>query len=97
MSANLNQLASQDLAKGAKTAAAAGPAFEHHFSPDELAEMWSLSPDTVRRLFEREPGVFVIEHTKNKARRRYRTLRIPESVAVRVHRRMTNSLAMLTR
>ena len=76
---------------------AAAPAFERHYTPDQLAEMWSLSPDTVRRLFEREPGVFVIEHTKNKALRRYRTLRIPESVALRVHRRMTNSLAMLNR
>jgi len=90
----LGRLASQE---GAQTAAAAASAFERHFSPDELAEMWSLSPDTVRRLFEREPGVFLIQHTKNQARRRYRTLRIPESVALRVHRRMTNSLAMLNR
>jgi hypothetical protein len=67
-------------------------AFEHHFSPDELAKLWGLSLDTVRRLFEREPGVLVIEHTKNTARRRYRTLRIPDSVASRVHGRRTNSL-----
>lgn len=73
------------------------PAFERHFSPDELAELWGLSSDTMRRLFEREPGVLVVEHTKNNARRRYRTLRIPESVALRVHRRMTNCLGVQKR
>lgn len=64
-------------------------ALERHYSPDELAAIWSLSADTVRRIFEREPGVLVIEQTKSMAKRRYRTIRIPESVALRVHRRMT--------
>jgi len=63
------------------------PVLERHYAPEEIADLWSLSADTVRRLFEREPGVMVIERTK---KRRYRTLRIPESVALRVHRRMTN-------
>jgi hypothetical protein len=67
----------------------ASPALERHYTPDELAQLWTLSPDTIRRLFEREPGVLVIEHAKAKTRRRYRTFRIPESVALRVHRRMT--------
>jgi hypothetical protein len=66
-------------------------AMEHHYSPDELAKLWNLSTDTVRRLFEREPGVLVIEQAKTRARR-YRTLRIPESIAARVHRRLTNPL-----
>jgi len=74
------------------------PALEPHYSPDQLAKMWGLSSDTVRRMFEREPGVLVIEHTKSLSRRRYRTLRIPESVALRVHRRMTNNpVALLNR
>jgi len=34
-----------------------GPVLERHFSVEELAGIWSLSADTVRRLFEREPGV----------------------------------------
>jgi len=67
-----------------------GTALERHYSPDELGKLWNLSTDTVRRLFEREPGVLVIEHPRGRATRRYRTLRIPESVALRVHRRMTN-------
>jgi hypothetical protein len=72
-------------------------ALERHYAPDELGQIWKLSTDSVRRLFEHEPGVLIIEHLKSKAKRRYRTLRIPESVALRVHRRMTNALAMPTR
>ena len=90
MSANLNQLASQDLAKGATTAAAAASAFERHFSPDELAEMWSLSPEVVRELFKREPGVLVLGNDGGRGKRGYHTLRIPESVVERVHRRLCN-------
>jgi hypothetical protein len=63
---------------------------EHHYAPDELGNLWNLSADTVRRLFEREPGVLVIQHARGRGARRYRTLRIPKSVAERVHRRMTN-------
>jgi hypothetical protein len=62
---------------------------ERHYSPEELSQIWNLSADTVRRLFEREPGVLVIERSRSRARR-YRTLRIPESVAQRVHRRLSN-------
>src|SRR5262252_525315 len=65
------------------------PALERHYAPYELGQIWNLSADSVRRLFEHEPGVLVIEHLKSKAKRRYRTLRIPESVVERVHRRMT--------
>ena len=67
--------------------------FERHYTPEELGDLWALSTDSVRRLFEREPGVLVIERTRTSARR-YRTLRIPESVALRVHRRLTNVVAM---
>ena len=63
---------------------------ERHYSPDELAALWNLSGDTVRRLFEREPGVLVIERARSRNARHYRTLRIPESVAERVHRRLSN-------
>ena len=68
-----------------------GLALEHHFSPEQLGDIWGLSADTVRRVFEGEPGVLIIEQAR-RSTRRYRTLRIPESVALRVHRRMSNSL-----
>jgi hypothetical protein len=71
----------------------AGTVGELHFSPEQLGERWNLSADTVRRLFEKEPGVLVIERKRSRARR-YRTLRIPESVAQRVHRRLTNPVDM---
>jgi transcriptional regulator GlxA family with amidase domain len=58
---------------------------ERHYTVAELAEQWNLSRDTIRRLFENEPGVVVFTHPKlNK--RVYRTLRIPESVAKRKYR-----------
>ena len=65
-------------------------AFERHYSPSEIATMWSLSEDAVRRLFENEPGVLVLSDAKP-GMRRYRTLRIPESVALRVHRKLSLS------
>ena len=66
------------------------PSMEPHFSVAQVAERWGLSADTVRRLFVHEPGVLVIEPVRGRfSRRRYRTLRIPESVAERVHRRLS--------
>jgi hypothetical protein len=60
--------------------------FERHFSIKQLAEMWNLSQDSVRRLFLDEPGVVVLQR-KRPHRRSHKTLRIPESVAARVYRR----------
>jgi hypothetical protein len=71
-------------------------ATERHYSPDELAALWNLSGDTVRRLFGREPGVLVIQRARSRDARGYRTLRIPESVAQRVHRRLSNPPAART-
>jgi hypothetical protein len=69
---------------------AVSPEFaERHFTVEDVADLWSLSSDTVRRLFEREPDVLVLESTRGFGRkRRYRTLRIPECVVARVYRRM---------
>ena len=64
---------------------------ERHYSPAELAELWNLSADTVRRMFENEPGILVFENPVRSSSRRFRTLRIPESVAQRVYMRFSNS------
>ena len=61
--------------------------FDRHYSVEELAQLWNVSGDFVRRLFLHESGV-VIFFNHRPGRRVYRTLRIPESVALRVHRRM---------
>lgn len=75
---------------GAPNPGPVGVSLERHFSPDQIGEMWGLSTDSVRRIFEREPGVLIIERDPSHKARRYRTLRIPQSVAERVHRRMAN-------
>lgn len=61
---------------------------ERHYAVDEVAEMWHLSPDKVRDLFENEPGVLVIGDPSARHKRRYRTLRIPQTVLNRVHTRL---------
>jgi hypothetical protein len=60
---------------------------ERHYSIEELAKMWNMSDDFLRRLFLREAGVIVF-HNQRPGRRVYRTVRVPQSVALRVHRRM---------
>jgi hypothetical protein len=65
------------------------PTFERHFTVAELAALWNLSKDTVRRCFQREAGVIEIVGRKKVSKRRYITLRIPKSVALRVHRRLS--------
>lgn len=68
--------------------------FERHYSVKEIAVMWGLSQDVVRELFADEPGVLVIgDKTGRRKKRRYATLRIPESVVERVHRRRENVAA----
>ena len=65
---------------------------DHHFSPDELAQAWGLSADTIRRIFEHEPGVLIFQNPVRAAHvRRRRILRIPREVAERVYRRVSNS------
>ena len=63
---------------------------ERHYAVAQVGELWNLSPDVVRKLFEREPGVFVLGDPGSRTKRRYTTLRIPQSVVERVHRRLCN-------
>jgi len=61
---------------------------EPHYTVDQVAEMWSLSRDSVRRMFLSEPDVPKIARPGNRYKRPYVTLRIPENVLSRVYRRM---------
>ncbi|HEV2493290.1 MAG TPA: hypothetical protein VG204_09490 [Terriglobia bacterium] len=63
---------------------------ERHHTVAEIAEVWNLSRDAVRKIFEREPGVLVLGNDGSRSKRGYHTLRIPESVMERVHRRLRN-------
>ena len=61
-----------------------------HYTVAEIAIMWKLSEESVRKLFEKEPDVLVFGNQKPRfGRRRYLTLRIPEFVVERVHRRLS--------
>jgi hypothetical protein len=61
---------------------------EKHYSVLELAALWNLSENTIRRIFENEPGVLKWGSKEGRFKRRYTTLRIPETVVLRVHRRL---------
>jgi hypothetical protein len=63
-------------------------AFERHYTVAQLSKLWFFSESTIRRLFIREPGVITIAHKPTKVRRGYTSLRIPERIAQRVHRRL---------
>lgn len=79
--------ASDVAADGTKTEQQTVP-FETLYTVAELVKLWALSADTIRRLFEHEAGVLIFTIQK-RGRRRYRTFRIPRSVAERVYRRLT--------
>ena len=44
---------------------------QRHYTVPEVADMWNLSPDAVRRLFEIEPGVLVLGDNGRRGTRRY--------------------------
>ena len=62
---------------------------ERHYTVAEVAASWNLSEDAVRKIFQNEPGVLIIGDQGSRHKRRYTTLRIPESVLERVHRRFS--------
>lgn len=61
---------------------------EEHYKPAELAKLWTLSPDSIRRLFANEPDVVRLGRQKP-GKRRYSSMRIPASVAARVHKKLS--------
>ena len=56
----------------------------------ELAGIWGVSDETVRRIFEEEDGVLDVQTPRQRKskKRPYRNLRIPGLVALRVQNRM---------
>ena len=61
---------------------------ERHWTVAEISAAWNLSEDVIRRLFSQEPGVLVISRRMKSTKRRYTTLRIPQSVLEAVYKRM---------
>jgi hypothetical protein len=73
---------------------ALAPALEKHYSVGEIAELWGISDNTARKLFADEPGVLSWGSEEKMGRYRsrgYRSIRVPESVMIRVHRRLRAS------
>jgi hypothetical protein len=65
------------------------PPIEPAYSPQQIAKAWNLSVETVRKIFEDEPGVFKITLRRlvKRGGRPYVTLRVPENVVERVARK----------
>src|ERR1035441_1496687 len=62
-------------------------AIEPHFTVPELSKLLGQVRKPVRRLFEDEPTAVRIRTAPQPGKRSYTTYRIPESTALRVHRR----------
>lgn len=59
---------------------------ERHFTIHELSKMWHFSVEFVRQIVKDEPGV--TEWVRQQpGKRRYRVLRVPQSVVERLYRR----------
>jgi hypothetical protein len=69
------------------------PALEKHYTVLELADLWQLSPDTIRALFHNTPGVLRIVRPERRNKRGYTSLRIPESVAQKRHAELNGRAA----
>jgi len=66
---------------------------ERPYSIQDLMVLHNLSYRTVVRLYENEPGVQVLQSSREHQRkigRRYRTIRVPRHVYMRVKHRLEN-------
>jgi hypothetical protein len=64
-------------------------ALERHYTPAQLAEKWSISQKLVRAIFADEPGVLRVNRPEKRNKRGYCSMRIPESLAITMHQRMS--------
>jgi hypothetical protein len=62
--------------------------FERHYRIGDLARIWGLGRETVRKLVKDDPGVIKIRMGRKKAHTFYS---VPESAARRIHTRLLNT------
>jgi hypothetical protein len=62
--------------------------FEKHYRIGELAELWGLGRETVRKLVKDDPGVIKVKMGRKKAHTVYS---VPASAAERIHTRLLNA------
>jgi hypothetical protein len=60
---------------------------EKHYRVGELAELWSLGRETIRKLVKDDPDVIKIRQGRKKV---HTTYSVPESAARRIHTRLLN-------
>jgi hypothetical protein len=60
---------------------------EKHYRVSDLAELWGLGRETVRKLVKDDPGVIKVRQGRKKA---HTTYSVPESAAKRIHTRLLN-------
>jgi hypothetical protein len=65
------------------------PNLEQMLTLREIAKAMQLSFGTVQSLFEKQPGVVVIDRPEQLHKRKYRTFRVPRHVCERVVRRLS--------
>ena len=63
--------------------------FEKHYRISDLARLWGLGRETVRKLIKDDPGVIKIRMGRNKAHTIYS---VPESAAHRIRTRLLNAV-----
>ena len=63
--------------------------FEKHYRIGDLARMWGLGRETVRKLVKDDVGVVKIRMGRKKAHTIYT---VPESAARRIHTRLLNTV-----
>ena len=63
-------------------------ALERHFTINEIADLWSLSPSVIRAIFRDRTDVIRIGHGEKMRKRAYVSIRVPESVVQRVHQEL---------
>ena len=64
------------------------PAFEKHYRIGDLAKIWGLGRETIRKLVKDDPDVLKIRMGRKKAHTVYS---VPESTAKRIHTRLLNA------
>ncbi len=62
--------------------------FERHYRISDLARLWGLGRETVRKLIKDDPGVIKIRMGRKKAHTIYS---VPESAARRIHTLLLNA------
>lgn len=75
--------------RGTAASMSVDPPFEKHYRIGDLARMWGLGRETVRKLVKDDIGVVKIRMGRKKAHTIYT---VPESAARRIHARLLNTV-----